>query len=679
MRRLWRHAIVDLAILAAAVMLATGTVTAGEPKLGAHLMGKLEGPEIVREAARTPKQFKEAPAFAALVKAGKLPPVEKRLPEDVMVIKPVHEIGKYGGTWRRGFTGPADGENGNRIVSTDKILFWDYSGTKIAPCVAKDWNVGEDGKTITIYLRKGMRWSDGAPFTADDFLFWYRDIYGNKNLIPVPYPDLMIGGKPGTIEKVDAYTVAFRFPEANYLFAEILAGSTVIGGGQAARQSAGVAGGGYAPAHYLKQFHPAYVPKAELEAKVKAEGFDGWVSMFKGKMDWLRNPDLPVLTPWKTVNPINKPQWILERNPYYYAVDTEGNQLPYIDRIVMTQAENLELLNLRAIAGEYDLQERHTQMAKLPVFLENQSKGSYKVHLDPALNGCDSCLHINQSYEADPEVAKWLHHRDFRRALSLGIDRDQLNEAFWLGTGTPGSVAPAESVPESPGPEYRKRWSSYDLKLANQLLDQIGLSRKDVEGYRLRSDGKGRLRIEVQTSAGAFVPYTQHAEMIREQWKRIGIQADVKEIERNLAWKRTQNNEHQIQMWSNDGSELLFLFPRMALPVEPTQAFMGPLIARWYATGGAQGKKPQDPQMLKALELFRMAATLRAEERVKAAREIWRILVEEQYTIGLVGQSPAFMGVRVAKTSLGNVPARQLNAQHARTPGSSHPSTFFFK
>jgi peptide/nickel transport system substrate-binding protein len=211
------------------------------------------------------------------------------------------------------------------------------------------------------------------------------------------------------------------------------------------------------------------------------------------------------------------------------------------------------------------------------------------------------------------------------------------------------------------------------------ILDKIGLAKKDAEGYRLRSDGRGRLRIEIQTSAGAFVPYTQQAEMICDQWKKIGIQGDVKEIERNLAWIKTQNNEHQIQMWSNDGSELLFLFPRMALPVEPSQAFMGPLIARWYATNGAQGKKPQDPQLVKALELFRSAAGLKLEERVRTAREIWKILVEEEYSIGLVGQSPAFMGVRVVKTTMGNIPSRELNAQHARTPGSSHPSTFFFK
>ena len=170
-----------------------------EPKLGAQFIGKLEGPEIIRDAAKFPKTFDEAPMLAELVKAGKLPPVEQRLPEpaELMVVKPLKEIGKYGGRWRRGFTGPADNENGNRIVSTDKLLMWDYTGNKVAPCLAKDWRLSDDGKVMTIFLRKGLRWSDGQPFTADDFLFWYTDIYQNKDLVPTPAPEFTINGKPG--------------------------------------------------------------------------------------------------------------------------------------------------------------------------------------------------------------------------------------------------------------------------------------------------------------------------------------------------------------------------------------------------------------------------------------------------------------------------------------------------
>lgn len=653
---------------------------AGEQKIGAQLIGKLEGPELVLDPAKWPKKFGEAPMLAELVKAGKLPPVEKRIPEEPMVVKPLHSTGKYGGTWRRGFTGPGDGENGNRIVSTDKILFWDYTGTKVMPCLAKDWKVSDDGRVIAITLRKGHKWSDGQPFTADDFVFWYEDVYMNKDIQPNPHPDFMVNGKPGRLTKRDDYTIVFEFPEPNYLFVDILAGSTAMGGGQATQQFFLRTMGAYMPAHYIKQFLPKYSSRDEVDRKAKAAGFDGWLSYAKNRWDWRLNTEVPTLGPWKTVMPANTPTWGLERNAFYYGVDTEGNQLPYIDKINMGLAENLEVLNLRAVAGQYDLQERHTAMSKIPVFLENRAKGNYDVRLDPALNGSDATLQINHAYEADPEIAKWLHTRDFRRALSLGIERDQLNETFWLGIGVAGSVIPSESSPYSPGAEWRKKWSTYNPKQANELLDKIGLTKKDGEGYRLRTDGKGRLRIELQTSAGAFIPHTQIAEMIKEHWKKIGIQADTKELERNLFFTKIKGNEHQIAIWANDGTEVLYLFPRHALPVDPVEALMGHPIADWFASNGTAGKAPKDPEMLKALEMFRSAGSKKtAQERYKVAQEIFKIIVDNQFSIGTVGQSPATMGVRIVNRKLGNIPARQVNAQHARTPCSSHPATFFYK
>jgi peptide/nickel transport system substrate-binding protein len=658
-----------------------GAAAKAPEKLGAQFIGKLEGPEIIRDVAKFPKKFGEAPMLAELVRAGKLPPVDKRLPDpnDLMVVKPLKEIGKYGGRWRRGFTGPADNENGNRIVSTDKILMWDYTGTKVAPALAKDWRLSDDGKVCTIFLRRGLKWSDGDPFTADDFVFWYEEIYQNKALVPTPAPEFTINGKPGRLSKRDDYTVVFEFPEPYFLFVDILAGDTLIGGGQATQMARSSFMGAYAPAHYLKQFLPKYSSVDEANRKAKAAGFDSWVSYLRNRTNWALNPDLPTVGPWKTVSPANTPTWALERNPYYWAVDTAGNQLPYIDRIVMTLAENLEVLNLRAVAGEYDLQERHTNLSKLPVFIENQKKGNYTLRLDPRPTGSDATLHVNTAFEADPEIAKWLKTRDFRRALSLGIDRDQINETFFLGVGTPGSTVPADDVAFNPGKEYRRKWATLDLKQANAMLDQMGLDKKDGEGYRLRTDGKGRLRIGLMTAGGSLSEYTQIAEMIKQQWRKIGIEADVREVERNLAFTRTANAEHHIFVWTFGGSENLFLYPRYVLPVDPIECHTGMPFARWYASSGTQGKKPDNPEMLRALELFRSAAGKKEAERAKIGQEIWKIVVEECWIIGTVGLSPAVNGVRLIKNNMGNIPARHVNAQHVRTPNTSHPATFFFK
>ena len=625
------------------------------------------------------QELQEAPQLAELVKAGKLPPVEQRLPQYLMVIQPVREIGKYGGVLRRGFTGPGDDENGNRFNASDRPILVDHTGTVPRPSLAKGWKMSEDGKTFTLYLRRGLKWSDGHPMTADDFVFWFEDIYNNKDLNPTPIPDLTPQGKPGRIVKVDDFTVNFEFDVPFYLFEELMMGDTLIGGGQAVRQSNKRSHGAYAPAHYLKQFLPKYAGGVEAaNAAAKAEGFDNWVARLHFKKDWTLNPELPVLGPWRTVRPINNPTWVMERNPYYWAVDTAGNQLPYLDGVVMTLAENLELLNLRAIAGEYDVQERHVDIGKLPVILENQAKGNYKVHLDLAFNGADAIFQFNQSYTADPEIAKWLKNADFRRALSLAIDRNQLNETFWLGTAVPGSPAPAESLPYFPGPGWREKWSTYDPKKANELLDKIGLAKRDAQGFRVRTDNGERLRLQV-IAVQAFLPWPKIAEMVADQWAKVGIQADVRDTERNLAFTRTRNNEHHIMVWNNGGTEFLYLFPRHAIPVDPTEAFMGPEYAKWYASNGALGTKPDDPHILKIFDLFRSAASQKQPERIEIAKEIWRIVIDQQYGIGTVGQSAALMGVRLVKNNLGNVPARNCIAQHCRTPGGAHPETWFFK
>ena len=644
---------------------------------GTSLIGKLEGPEVITDPAQFPKSFKEAPQLAELVKAGKLPPAAERIGQDPLVLKPVHNIGKYGGTWRRGFTGPADFWNGYRCCSgPDTLLFWDYAGDKPVPNIAKGWELQDGGRTLILHLRRGMKWSDGHPFTADDFLFWYEDMYGNKELVPLPSSLMMIDGKPGELSKVDAYTVMFKFPEPYYMLPDVLAGSTSLGG-QAHQGLYGM--GGYAPAHYLKPFHPKYVSKDALDKLVKESKFDNWVRLFLFKNDWALNPELPVLSPWKTVTPINTPTWTLERNPYSIWVDTAGNQLPYIDRVVLTLAENLEVLNLRAIAGEYDLQERHVDLGKVPVILENQQRGGYKLSLDPGDYGGDMIIKFNLSYEADAELAKWFNTADFRRALALGIDREQINETFWLGTGTPSSVVPADHNKYNPGPEYRTLWATHDPKKANEILNKIGLDKKDTEGYRLRSDGKGRLRLEITTLGGQFLQFTQIAEMIREHWKRIGIDLNVQEIERSLAIRRAAANEQQLSAWNNDGSEHLFTTPGHVFPYDPNSlASSGILYTQWFQSAGTQGKEPP-PRLRELMEKWRRAFGVPEEECIKLGKEVWKIAAEEVYVIGVIGMGAASMGVRLAKVNMGNVPSRQYNSPDGKTPGISRPVTFYWK
>jgi len=616
--------------------------------------------------------------LAEMVAAGALPAVEERLPvrEDLLVIQPLAEIGKYGGTWRRGFTGPGDQWNGYRAASgPDHLLFWDYTGDQVVPNIAKAWELQDGGKVTILKLRKGHKWSDGTPFTADDFVFGFEDVFLNKDLYPNSSATMTINGKPGKIEKVDETTVKFTFPEPYPFFPSILAGSTHISAHSYSNDPSGVPI--FGPAHYLKQFLPKYAGQDKVEAAAKAAQFDTWVLYFKNRNSWQHNPELPVLTPWKTVTPINTPNWTLERNPYSIWVDTDGNQLPYIDRIQMGLAENLEVLNLRAIAGEYDIQERHIDMGKLPVFLENQQKGNYKMALDIGDNGADCALKFNLSYEADPEISKWIQNADFRRAIGLGLDRDQINEVFWLGTGTGGSVAPAEANKYNPGPEYRKKWAVLDVNQANQILDKLGLEKKDAEGYRLRTDNGQRLSLVLDTRGGQFIPFTRIGEMISQQLKRIGIDLKVSELERTFSDKRNAANENMIYAWQNDGSEHLFTFPGHVFPYDMTGGG-GALFAAWFQSNGQQGKEPPE-KVKEVMTKFKRAFGVEEAEQVKIGKEIWATVVDEVFSAGVVGLAPAVSGVRMYKMNMGNIPARQFNSPDGKTPGTSRPVTFYFK
>ena len=655
----------------AAAQAPTGT---GGQRIGAQLIGKIEGPAVLTDPAMFPKHFHEAPMLATLVTQGKLPPVHARLPAEPLVIQPLHTIGTYGGTWRRGFTGPADKWNGYRCCAFDTLTYVNFTGDKLIPNVVKGWDIADGGRTFTLFLRQGMKWSDGAPFTADDFVFWYEDLFLNTDLNPVRHQILSINGKPGTLEKVDATTVRVTFPAPYYLFLDLLAAATPLGGH--AYQGL-LALGGYAPRHYLQQFHPKHAGQAAVDKIAQAEGYDNWVNLFKFKNDWALNPDLPVLTAWKTVSPINKSNWVLERNPYYWAVDTAGNQLPYIDRVSMTLAENLEVLNLRALGGEYDFQARHIDIQKLPVLLDNQAREGYKVYLDPMENGADYGIWFNLAYEADAEIARWFNTRDFRRALALGINREQINETFFLGIGVVGSVAPAESNPYSPGPEYRTRWATYNPAEANQMLDTIELDKKDADGFRLRTDGKGRLRLELATLGGQFVQHTQISEMVREHWKKLGIDIFVKEHERSLWGTRSQANEGQLFAWGNDGTDTLFIFPFWLVPLQSVDWVSAP-YGTWFASNGTNGKEPPAP-MRRVMELYTRGFTVPFEERVALGKEIWKIHLDEVWQIGVVGQAGAVMGVRVVSTKMGNVPQRQANLNTYKPPAISWPQTFFFQ
>jgi len=646
-------------------------VTAEPVKLGRDMIGEYEGPEIITDIAQFPTAFNEAPELAELVAKGELPPVEERLPvrEDLMVYKPLDEIGTYGGVWRRGFTGPSDQWNAYRISGTDYPLYRDPTFTKVVPNVLKDWQLSEDGSVYDLFLRKGMRWSDGAPFTADDWMFWYEEILNEPAF---NYSDRYFtgpDGEQGVMEKIDDYHLRITFGGPYPFFLQVM--STGYGQSHSSGRS-----GMFQPKHYLKQFHAKYIGEEEANKQAKEAGFEDWVRWFRSKGTWNVNLDLPTVTPWIQVTQMFDPVWIFKRNPYYWQVDTAGNQLPYIDRVEISMATNSEVINLRAIAGEYDMQSQHLDLAKLPIYLQYADQGGYKIYLDPGDYGAEFEFRVNQNYDVDPYIGDLLRDVNFRRALSLGIKREEINETFFLGMGVCGSPIPGPNNPYYPGDEYRTLWHTYEPDKANEMLDALGLDKRDSEGYRVRADNGERLTLMTVTQPGQGTPFTGISEMIRDQWLDIGIDLNVMEMDRVLADEYEKSGEIMLYVWNNDGSDTLFLSNKKVLPTNS-----GSVIARhwaeWYLTNGESGEEPP-AEIKRGLEMLTKGRYAPDEERFKLGQEIWKIHVDQVICIGTAGLCPQFCAVRVVNKNLRNVPARLYNSPRSKHPSIGRPQTMFY-
>src|SRR5439155_1669837 len=316
-----------------------------------------------------PTKFQEAPVLAEQVKAGKLPPVDKRLPADPLVVPVAERTGQYGGVWRRAFLGPADANNYIRVVY-DALVRFSPDGAKIEPKIAAGWESSKDFQSWTIKLRQGARWSDGASFTADDIVFWYQDVLLNKDLVPA-LPSWMrnADGTPASVEKASATAVRWTYKQPNTLLLTALANQD---GGDRTYAV-------FLPAHYLKRFHPTYTKKEELDKLVAAAGFKTWTELFAARNAPPENPERPTMAAWAPATRVSDQVFTLKRNPYFVGVDPSGNQLPYLDEVRFTFFTDIQALNLATIAGEFDMQERHIQMTNYPVSKETEKSGKCRV------------------------------------------------------------------------------------------------------------------------------------------------------------------------------------------------------------------------------------------------------------------------------------------------------------
>lgn len=394
-----------------------------------------------------------------------------------MVIEPIEEVGTYGGLIRMAHRGPSDATGYYRTVR-EPLVNYNPSLTQIQPNLAERWEVSEDGTTITYYLRKGLKWSDGHPFTTEDVLFWW-EVQNTPEIVPTIPGAFVRDGVPCEVIAIDEYTVAFKFPVP------------------AAAHINWIAAGGaetFLPKHYLSQFHKNYVDEETLNQMAKAEGFNTWYELFMEKAgantQW-RAVGMPVMDAWVITTNFDDPILISERNPYYFKVDTAGNQLPYVDTLHRILVEDIEVMKLQLINGQLDYITRHlwTTYGDLPMYMAYQQQGDYRIIRTNGGTPGGINIMFNATYKADPVIAELINNIEFKKALSYAIDREEINNVRFSGLG---NIGHGHFHPQHPGyvEEVDKAYTEYNPELANKILDDLGLTARDSEGYRLRPDGQ---------------------------------------------------------------------------------------------------------------------------------------------------------------------------------------------
>ncbi len=587
--------------------------------------------------------LKETPLLAGEVRRATLPPVAQRVPQEPLVVDPRkegREQGDSGGTIRMLMSREKD----VRLLNAwgyARLVGWTPKLT-LEPDILKAIDV-KDGRIFTLHLRKGHRWSDGQPFTSEDFRYFWEDVANNKDISPAgPPAEILNDGEAPKVEIVDATTVRYSWSKQNPRFLAVLA--------QARDPYI------YRPAHYLKKFHARYADAATLAALVATAKASSWASLHNlmDKMDNEDNPDLPTLQPWiaRTAMPANR--FVFRRNPFFHRVDTAGNQLPYIDGIEVLIAD-AGLIPAKAAAGEADLQARGINFADITSLKANEAKSNYRVLTWPIAKGSHIALYPNLNTN-DPTWRALLRDVRFRHALSLAINRSDINKALFFGLAVEGNNAVLKASPLY-RPEYLTANAAYDPKQANVLLDQIGLAKRNSDGTRLLADGRPAELI-VETS-GESKEETDVLQLVSQHYKAVGIKLIVKPSDRTAMRNRAYAGDAVMTAqsgWDN-GIPTAEMSPDGIAPTH--QDFLAwPKWGQYFETAGKSG---EPPDLAAAKDLLALNTQWSHAKTPQERTAIWQrmlaIHADQQFIVGIVS---GVMQPIVVRTTLHNVPERGL-------------------
>ncbi|HSU75458.1 MAG TPA: ABC transporter substrate-binding protein, partial [Burkholderiales bacterium] len=513
-----------------------------------------------------------------------LPPVDKRLPQQPLVM-PMIEIGRHGGTLNT-LAGRSRDTRLFAVYGYARLVGYDRN-LEIVPDILESLDV-QEGRIFTLRLRKGHRWSDGQPFTAEDFRYYWEDVANNRELSPSGPPrDMLVDGEPPKFEVLNETTVRYTWAKPNPAFLPRMAGASPLFI--------------FRPAHYLKQFHKKYSPKVQ---KAEAEGTAKrrW-SAVHNRLDNMYegdNPDLPTLQPWHNTTKPPADRFVAVRNPYFHRVDERGRQLPYIDRFVLAIAD-AKLIPAKAGAGDADLQARDLNFNNYTFLKQGEKQNAYRTLLWRPGRGAHFALFPNLN-ATDPVWRELLRDARFRRALSLAIDRSLVNQVLYFGLAVEANNTVLDTSPLY-RPEYRTLWARYDPKEANRLLDELGLKRRG-RGIRKLPDGRP-LEIIVET-AGESSEQTDVLELIRETWREVGIKLFSKPSQREALRNRIFAGETLMSVWSGleNGLPTADTSPDELAPTSQLQ-LQWPKFGEYYETGGTKGQAPDMAEVKLLASLYR--------------------------------------------------------------------------
>lgn len=587
--------------------------------------------------------YEEAPGLAEKVAAGELPPVDDRLPSEPLVMDTIEGNGEYGGTMRRAILGGGDQHNMVRTIGSDNMVRWSPDWTEVRPNIAKSWDVSDDASKFIFHLRDGMKWSDGAPFTADDIMFWYEDIFTNADLTPNKDSTFVGPAGPVTVRKIDDVTVEFDFGAPNGLFIQALA-----------------YGFGYHPTaypkHYLSQFMPKY--NDNVQALVDAEPVAGdWVQLFNlkaGPMDtplFWQNPDRPTLHAWHLTNAYGATDRVVaERNPFYYKVDSAGQQLPYIDRITYDQVEDVETILLKAFNGEIDYMLRHIgRPANKASLTDNAERGKYRFFDVGDLPANIMILMMNLNH-TDPVKREVINDKDFRIGVSHAMNRQEIIDLLYFGVGDPAQTAPVKES-DLYNEDWAKQYTEYDVAKANEYLDRA-LPEKDAEGVRLGPDGE-RFSLIFLVADVFGLQYPDAMELIAGYARDVGLDFQIRATDRSRLIELHTSNDFDAYLWNCSGGQAdAYLTPICYVPTISNSVSWAREWAAWGVDPSAGEEPPQHVKdIFDTYKQVRSAAT--PEEQKVLMTKVIDMASDALFTIGLVQPEPVF---GIARNNVRNVP-----------------------